>query len=78
VDAFTENVPAYVREKGMSYTVLLDPDETAQNAYGMRGLPTAVLIDRKGVIVDRWTGYHEEIERQIKTAVKKTLSEPAS
>ena len=44
--------------EGVSYPVLLDPRGKVLYAYGVRGLPTVVLLDRKGRIQGRWFGFN--------------------
>jgi len=73
IDAFPDRVSDYVKEKGMDYTVLLDPEQTAQEDYAIRGLPEIFLIDREGRIKGHWIGYDGEVGEEIKTAVKTTL-----
>ena len=34
----------------MPFTILLDSDGAAARRYGLRGLPTSLLVDRDGVI----------------------------
>jgi len=41
---------AMVTEHGLSFPVGVAPDERMQTIYGANGLPTCVLIDRKGVV----------------------------
>lgn len=41
----------HVRHTGIRYRVLLDPDQTAGEAYGVTGYPYMVLIDRDGRII---------------------------
>lgn len=43
-------VEQFAREKGINYTVLLDSDAAVADQYEVRGIPTNVLIDRKGDI----------------------------
>jgi hypothetical protein len=51
-----------VAERGYVARVVLDPDGTAMEAYGVRATPTVFLVDRDGVVVARalgprpWTG----------------------
>ncbi|MFH1725707.1 MAG: TlpA disulfide reductase family protein [Elusimicrobiota bacterium] len=73
VDAYAEHVPEFVKERGMAYTVLLDSDETAMEAYGIRGLPETFLIDRDGRLRDHWVGFDGQLEEEIRAAVRASL-----
>ncbi len=48
-----EAVRAFIRAKGVKYTVLLDADGAVARAYGVVGIPTYVLIERGGGIAYR-------------------------
>ncbi len=43
-------VGKYILDNHMMFKVLLDPGETAMQAYRVTGLPTSFFIDREGVI----------------------------
>ncbi len=43
-------VKPYVEQSGITYTVLLDPDETVAGRYRVNGLPTHLFVDRDGVV----------------------------
>jgi cytochrome c biogenesis protein CcmG, thiol:disulfide interchange protein DsbE len=45
-------VRAFMREFGMTYTVLRDPGDRAAATFVLHGVPATFLIDRQGVI--RW------------------------
>lgn len=46
----------FVRELGLTYTILLDQKGTVYPEYGVIGLPTTFLIDREGVIREKILG----------------------
>ena len=48
---------AWMRAKGVTLPLLLDPDKHASRAYLVRGLPTAYVIDRTGKVWRRQEGY---------------------
>lgn len=43
---------AYFQSQGYTYTMLLDQDGTTADLYRMRAVPTSVLIDPEGKVVD--------------------------
>lgn len=49
-------VAAWVKQKGVASTVLLDTDGAVTAAYRVTGTPTVVLIDRAGQLVARAVG----------------------
>jgi peroxiredoxin len=44
-------VERFVRDFGLTFSVLLDPDLQIADRYGVTGYPETFLIDRNGVIV---------------------------
>ncbi len=69
----TGDVARFVSENQLTFTVLLDPKTRLQSAFGISGLPTTLLIDRRGRVVRRLLGparwdeppYSAEIERLL-------------
>jgi cytochrome c biogenesis protein CcmG, thiol:disulfide interchange protein DsbE len=47
-----ESVTAFAREFGLTFPLLLDSDLAIGKMYAVRGYPTTVVIDRKGIVRD--------------------------
>lgn len=56
-DASAADIMAYLREKGVDYPVLHDPDYVVSRAYAIRGVPTSFILDGAGNIRFVETGY---------------------
>ena len=52
-----DKVQAFVRELGLTFPILLDPETVVGKRYRVRALPTSFLIDRDGVVRHREVGY---------------------
>jgi peroxiredoxin len=53
----SETVRAFAQANGISFPLALDADgKVSSQAYGVRTLPTSMLIDREGRIRDAWNG----------------------
>ena len=51
------DVSAFAEARGLIYPLLLDTDGVVTNdRFGVRSLPTSMIIDRDGVIRDTWVG----------------------
>jgi len=72
-DSFADAVPPFVAEHKMTYTVLLDLEQAAGEAYSLRGLPQAFLIDREGRLVQKWFGWEPGHEPAMRAAVEQAL-----
>jgi len=63
-------VDPYVRGRGFTFTVLLDPDASACRLYNPEGgVPYTVVIDRKGATAFHHNGYLAGDERALSAAV---------
>jgi peroxiredoxin len=58
-DRAVSNVREYLKKIPADFTVLSDSDSTVSDSYGVRALPTNILIDRDGRLVNRFTGYRK-------------------
>lgn len=69
-----KDVKPFVKEKGLTYTMLVDPRLTLKSRYGIRLLPTTYVIDRSGIIrgvhVGPLPGFEETIENEVKSLLK--------
>lgn len=54
---------SFMKEKGIDYTILLDPDSAVTNQYGVSWLPANMLIDNNGVI--KYKGVHPPPEELL-------------
>lgn len=59
-------VESYIKGKGFSFTVLLDPDGSVVRIFNpSRQIPFTVIIDKKGDIAYSHTGYMPGYEKEI-------------
>ena len=56
-EATAEEIQAYMKDKGVDYPVLHDPDYRIARQYGVRGVPSNFIIDAAGNIRFVETGY---------------------
>ncbi len=50
-----KKVESFVKQEGISYTVLLDTDNKVASQYGIMGIPNNILLGKDGVIKYRGT-----------------------
>ena len=56
VDEETDLVYAFRERMGVSFPILLDPAQNVAGAYQTTGFPETLLIDKQGMIVERYIG----------------------
>ena len=47
-----EKIKSFMEEDGLSFTVLMDRDQSVARAYNVRGIPATYFIDKNGIIKD--------------------------
>ncbi len=76
--ASEEAVRRFVRETGIRFTVLLDPDDRASRVFGLPALPGTFLFDRSGRLVAVRRGVIEPGDDALDAAVETALSEASA
>jgi peroxiredoxin/YHS domain-containing protein len=72
-----KRVKPYLKGRKLTYPMLLDlSDHPAWEAFRVKAVPAAFLLDREGRIVRRWLGAVDVAE--IEAEVERLLAEPAS
>jgi peroxiredoxin len=74
-DSARPEVEAFVQSLGISFTILLDPDQRVMNRFRTLGVPETFLIDRQGVIAHRWIGEFDPMDPSVLARVESLLSE---
>ena len=67
-------VKAFITEKKITYPVAIT-SEDLQTDYGLRSVPTLFIINKKGIVVEKYQGYSDEVAKSMETAIKRLLAE---
>ncbi|MFO8007262.1 MAG: TlpA disulfide reductase family protein [Candidatus Brocadiia bacterium] len=67
---------AMVEELGLTFPSLLDRDQSIVEAYGIRGIPTMVVIGPDGKVAGWHSGYDPNIVETVKQEIEGALAEP--
>ncbi len=70
-----EYLKKFRTEKNLPYDFAVAKNQISQTAYGANGLPTTVIIDRKGVVRYVETGTSRTREAEIRREIEKLLAE---
>ncbi|MGK5094932.1 redoxin domain-containing protein [Deltaproteobacteria bacterium TL4] len=63
----------FILEKNMEPPLMLPNQQQAMEAYGVKGLPRIVLIDRDGNIAQIITGFQADLEEQLSEVIEKLV-----
>jgi peroxiredoxin len=72
-----ETVAPFVKEMGLTFPVLLDPEGTLPPRYGVTGYPETFLIDRNGEVVHHTIGPADWNSPEMVAYIEQLLSAPA-
>lgn len=75
VDQNIEPIPGFLKAFGMTYPVLLDVETEVQQAYGARGIPTMVLLDRELKVRKFFQGWPPGMGPVLNEEIKSLLTE---
>jgi cytochrome c biogenesis protein CcmG/thiol:disulfide interchange protein DsbE len=67
-------VREFVAEKRIIYPVAL-ANEGLMADYGLRSIPTMYVINKKGIIVEKYMGYNDDMARSMEALIKRLLAE---
>lgn len=56
------DVKALVESEKIQYPVLLDEKSDATSRYGIRSIPTVIVIDKNGIVAEHHVGSYEKDE----------------
>lgn len=72
-----EAVEPFVRQLGLSFPVLLDPEGVIPKRYGVTGYPETFIIDRSGRVIQHLKGPENWASEQVQDYFIRLLAEPA-
>ena len=68
-----DKIAAFVREYGLRFPVLLDPDQRAYREYQAYGVPETFLIDKEGRVVERFVGPKQWDDGRYERVIRELL-----
>jgi peroxiredoxin len=67
-------VKNFIAERKISYPVAV-AGEDLQTEYGLRSIPTIFVINKKGIVAERFQGYSDLTGRAMEETIKRLLAE---
>ena len=74
VDTKREDAERFLAQTPASFTIAYDPAGTTPKRYAIKGMPSSVLIDPKGQVVQVHAGFNTESAKKIEAEIKLALS----
>lgn len=74
VDTSEKPVKSFISDNGITFPALMDSDrEVSFDLFGVIGLPTSYLIDKNGIVVEKFMGEREWDSPDMKNKILKLL-----
>ncbi|MBN2050497.1 MAG: TlpA family protein disulfide reductase [Spirochaetales bacterium] len=71
-----ESINNYIAGGDYSFPVLLDPDGSVGNIYGVQGIPTTYIIGKDGQIIARLVGAYNWSNKQVVDLLASLVNSP--
>ncbi len=68
-----QEIRDFIKELRLTFPILLDPQMKVAREYRVFGLPVSILLDRKGIIRARETGYNDWTDKESREQVESLL-----
>ena len=68
-------VTPFIQTYGLTFPVLLDPQDIVGRQLQVPGIPTSYLLDKRGRVISRVIGEHDWHSRKIRHLVEQLLAE---
>ena len=73
-DSGEKGVRDFVAARQLNYPVAL-ADDDLQGEYGLRSVPTIFVINKKGVVAEKFQGFSEDTGKSLEILIRKLLAE---
>jgi len=67
-------VKKFAAEKHVSYPIAMANDDL-QADYGLRSIPTIYVINKRGVVAEKFQGYSDQTAKALEDSIKRLLAE---
>jgi cytochrome c biogenesis protein CcmG, thiol:disulfide interchange protein DsbE len=74
VDAKTAEAKAFLNDVPAKFVVVYDDKGMTPKQFGIKGMPSSVLIDGQGKVISQHTGFRDADKAQLELAIQQALS----
>ncbi|HMW23074.1 MAG TPA: TlpA disulfide reductase family protein [Burkholderiaceae bacterium] len=73
LDAKRDDADKFLAQTPAKFTLAFDSKGDSPRAYGVKGMPTSVLIGADGKVIDHHSGFHDEERKTLEDAIVAAL-----
>ena len=70
-----EDVKEFVARSKINYPVAMADENIIYDGYGIRMIPSIFIINKKGILVEKFDGFTDETRKIMESTVKKLIAE---
>jgi peroxiredoxin len=70
-----DDVKAFIAQRKISFPVAMADEDIVYDDYGIRVIPSIFIINKKGILVEKFSGYTDDIRKNIEATVAKLIAE---
>jgi cytochrome c biogenesis protein CcmG, thiol:disulfide interchange protein DsbE len=76
VDVNTTDAKNFLNTNPAKFTIAYDAKGVTPKAYGIKGMPSSVLLDADGKVLFQHTGFRESDRAQLEKTIQQALGQP--
>lgn len=70
-----EQVKSFVAARKIGFPVAMADEDLIYDGFGIRMVPTIFIINKKGVVVEKFSGFNNDVKKIMETTIKKLVAE---
>lgn len=70
-----EDVREFIAQRKINFPVAMADENIVDDGYGIRLIPSIFIINKKGILVEKFSGFNDETRKSIETALIKLIAE---
>lgn len=74
VDAKTDDAKTFLKQVPAKFTVAYDDKGLTPKQFGIKGMPSSVLIDANGKVIAQHTGFRDADKAQLEQSIQQALT----
>ena len=74
VDAKTDDAKTFLKQVPAKFTVAYDDKGVTPKQFGIKGMPSSVLIDANGKVIAQHTGFRDADKAQLEQSIQQALT----
>jgi peroxiredoxin len=70
-----DDVKEFIAQRRINYPIAMADEDIIYDGYGIRMIPSIFIINKKGILVEKFDGFTDETRKIMDATVKKLIAE---